>query len=248
LVAVTVAAPLAAAACSGSTSSCDRAAALAKQGKLAQAQEAYVEAQRGQEGPCAEDGLTAIAQRRGRASTHAAYARVAEQVGDLTTARARYQSALNIDPENGEAAAGRLRVTRRPAELGELWFLAQRLHDEGYDDAARTEIVAVLRTNPNETVPLSLAPLAPSSTPSPRPSTPAGEAATSERGATTSWTVWSAIGLTTSLLAALVAAVAKVLKRLKDLEKAGKARAVEAEQTNLQQRPGGRADKDPPPY
>jgi hypothetical protein len=66
-----------------------------------------------------------------------------------------------VDVGNSAALAGLSRVEMRPTEATTSWLVAQRLHDEGYHDDAREEIVSVLRDHPEEVVPESLVQLAP---------------------------------------------------------------------------------------
>jgi hypothetical protein len=157
--------------CAGPTPACDRAAGLAAQARLAEAAQAYAEAQRKREGTCADDGLTEVADRQAAALSAVARGQAAESARDPRAAEREYRAALALDSGNGRASTGLLRVTRRPTDLGPLWVRAQRLHDEGYDAAARGEIVRVLRAHPDEVVPARLAPLA-SATPADR-ATPA---------------------------------------------------------------------------
>jgi hypothetical protein len=169
--------------CSGPTPSCTRAAALVKQSKLAEAAQAYADAQRRKEGSCADDGLARVAKRQASALSAVARGQAAEAARDPRAAEREYKAALALDPGNGRAATGLLRVTRRPTDLGPLWVRAQRLHDEGYDAAARAEIVAVLRAHPDEVVPARLAPLA-SAAPTPTPDAQPTAAAPSDGSGT----------------------------------------------------------------
>jgi hypothetical protein len=156
--------------CAGPTPSCDRATTLAKQAKLAEAAEAYAQAQRRKEGTCADRGLAKVTERQASALSAVARGQAAEAARDPRTAEREYRAALAADAGNGRAATGLLRVTRRPTDLGPLWVRAQRLHDEGYDAAARGEVVAVLRAHPDEVVPARLAALA-AATPTASPTT-----------------------------------------------------------------------------
>jgi hypothetical protein len=201
---------------------CEHADALSRQAKLADAAEVYAEAQRADEGSCADKGLAAVAKSQAEAMTATAKGQAAENAGDLTTARAQYRAAVAIDAGNAQAAAGLVRVTRRPAAIGPLWFRAQRLHDEGYDDAARAEIVRVLRAHPDETVPAGLAPLAALATASAQPthapsSSPAATNPTEPAGAIP-WRPWG-LGLLAFLLAAGLCVAGYLFWRaLRDLE------------------------------
>ena len=153
--------------CSASTPACDRAASLLTRARLAEAAQIYAEAQRNKEGVCADDGLAKVADRQAESLTAVARGQAAENARDLRAAESAYRAALALDAGSGRATAGLARVTRRPTDLGPHWVRAQRLHDEGYDTAARAEIVAVLKAHPDEVVPARLAPLARTS---PRPS------------------------------------------------------------------------------
>ncbi|MDQ1652700.1 MAG: hypothetical protein QOI35_1900 [Cryptosporangiaceae bacterium] len=193
----------------GGTPLCDQAGSFAGKAQLGQAAGTYAEAQRQGEGNCAADGLDAVAAKQAGAFAAAAQGQAAERAGDLTTARTRYQAALEIDAGNGQAAAGLIRVTRRPAELGPLWFRAQRLHDEGLDDAARTEIVAVLKAHPDESVPQSLATLtspapAAQAAPAPQAGGPQSPAAAA-RPALAGWMTWLLLAAALLLAGALYA-------------------------------------------
>jgi tetratricopeptide (TPR) repeat protein len=168
--AATVLTALIVAGCSSPTPLCEKADGLAKQAKLAAAADAYAEAKRRGDGTCADDGLDAVSAQRAKAFAAVARGRAAEKARDLAGARTEYRTALATDSGNGDAATGLLRVTRRPTALGPLWITAQRLHDEGYDEEARAEIVTVLKEHPGETVPEGLAPLA---SPRPAPAAPA---------------------------------------------------------------------------
>jgi tetratricopeptide (TPR) repeat protein len=149
------------------TPGCDRAATLARQTKLTAAAEAYAQAARDHEGQCATDGSAAVAKTQAEALTDLARGQAAEKAGDLTGARTAYQAALALDAGNSDATAGLARVTHHPATLNPLWLPVQRLHDEGYDDAARTQIIAILKAHPDQTVPESLTTLRPTPTPTP---------------------------------------------------------------------------------
>jgi tetratricopeptide (TPR) repeat protein len=164
---------------------CDRAAALADDAQLGPAAQTYAEARRDREGQCASDGLAAVADRDSKAFTRVAEGQAAEKARDLTTARDRYTEALALDAGNGQAAAGLQRVAHRPSDVGPVWRKAQRLYDEGYHDAARAEIVRVVRTHPDQAVPAPLAALAPDGTtpvvrpsPTPAPTVPSGQTGT----------------------------------------------------------------------
>jgi hypothetical protein len=195
--------------CASATPLCKKADGLAKQTDLASAADAYAEAKRHGDS-CADDGLAAVTTERAKAYAAVARGRAAERARDLTAARTEYRAALRIDRGNGDAATGLLRVTQRPAELGPLWTTAQRLHDEGYDAAARAEIVAVLKAHPDETVPQRLAALA---TPSPAPPTRAAAArpAVPPGGGSIPWQ-WVP-GLAALILAAGVLALAYRLRQ-----------------------------------
>lgn len=189
--------------CSVSTPACDRADALAKQAKLAEAAQAYADAQRRKEGACADDGLTDVAKRQAAALSAVARGQAAETARDPRAAEREYRAALALDPGNGRATTGLLRVTRRPTDLGPLWVRAQRLHDEGYDAAARNEIVAVLRAHPDEVVPARLAPLAsasPVASPRPAPTVLTAPSTGKSGGDTPGTWVWTLLG--TALLGA----------------------------------------------
>lgn len=82
-------------------------------------------------------------------------------MGDVPEARVWYRAALQVDVGDSAAFAGLSRVEVRPTETTTSWLVAQRLHDEGYHDDARDEIVRVLREHPEEVVPQSLVHLAP---------------------------------------------------------------------------------------
>jgi hypothetical protein len=199
----------AASACTtGGTPLCDRAAAQAQKAQLTAAAASYAEAERKKEGDCAADGLGTVAGKQAAAITQAAHGQAAENAGDLTAARSRYQAAIGIDSGNGQAAAGLLRVTRRPAEVGPLWLPAQRLHDEGMDQAAQDEIVAVLKSHPDQQVPQSLTALA--SPHKPRPVTGAASALAADPSPAQqprlgSWLTWSFLAAALLLAAALYA-------------------------------------------
>jgi hypothetical protein len=168
-----VAALLPLSACKADTPTCDRAAGLVREAKLSQAADLYATAQRRDEGSCATDGLARVAKLRASSLTATAKGHAAVSAGDPRGAQAAYESALVIDLGNAEAAAGLRRVTRRPATIGPLWYTAQRLHDEGFDEEARAEVLRVLKQHPDETVPESLAhlrdPPPPVSAPAPTP-------------------------------------------------------------------------------
>jgi hypothetical protein len=201
---------------------CARAEALTRQGKLGDAAEVYAEALRAKEGSCADKGLAVVAGSQAESMTATAKGQAAENAGDLTTARQQYRTAVAIDAGNAQAAAGLVRVTRRPAAIGPLWFRAQRLHDEGYDAAARAEIVRVLRAHPDETVPAGLARLAVAATATARPTPAASTGPTTPSSAKPAgaipWRLWGLWLLALLLVGGLCVVGYLFWRALRDLE------------------------------
>jgi hypothetical protein len=182
--------------------------------------------------------METAAERRGKALTSTAKGQAAEKKGDLTSARRSYQAALDLDYGNGDAAAGLLRVNRRPSDSDRLWLPAQRLHDEGYDDAARAQIVSVLRSHPGLVVPQSLAELSPSTVAAvPAPSSASVWTVTSQTASTLSaaggmglhpWAWWCAL---LALAAALAGTAWYMHRRALATETLADALAAELAQT-----------------
>jgi chemotaxis protein histidine kinase CheA len=191
------------AACSGDTPACDRAAGYLHEARLTEAANAYAEAKRLAEGDCAADGLEQVSDLQGDSLAATATGHAAESAADLRGAQAAYETALAIDRGNAEAAAGLRRVTSRPATISQIWFTAQRLDDEGYAEAARSEVIRVLSRHPEETVPESLVHLQnqPRSA-APAPATTAAPAA--EPAARWDWTDWAVVTLILLLVLASV--------------------------------------------
>jgi hypothetical protein len=187
-------------ACTSHSPNCDRAADYLHKGNLSQAADLYAKAQRLKEGSCGADGLDQITKLQASSLAATAKGHAAESAADLQAAQAAYESALAIDQGNAEAAAGLRRVTRRPTIINPIWFTAQRLHDEGYDQDARTEVANVLRQHPDETVPESLAHLSVPTTVAP---TATGHASAKSAASSGSGAV---VGLLLSLLGVLVVA------------------------------------------
>jgi tetratricopeptide (TPR) repeat protein len=140
---------------------CQEGEELARNAQLAAAADAFAQGQLNGEGRCADDGLAAVADEHAEAYAYVARAKAAEEMGDVPEARVWYRAALQMDVGNSAALAGLSRVEVRPTETTTSWLVAQRLHDEGYHDDARDEIVRVLRDHPEEVVPESLVHLAP---------------------------------------------------------------------------------------
>ena len=140
---------------------CQEGEELARNAQLAAAADAFAQGQLNGEGRCAGDGLEAVADEHAEAYAYVARARAAKEMGDVPEARVWYRAALQIDVGNSAALAGLSRVEVRPTGTTTSWLVAQRLHDEGYHDDARDEIVRVLREHPEEVVPQSLVHLAP---------------------------------------------------------------------------------------
>jgi tetratricopeptide (TPR) repeat protein len=138
-------------ACSPDTPGCKRAEDYVRQAELSYAADAYAQAQRANEGSCATEGLERVTQLQAESLAATASGHAAESSQDLRGAESAYDEALKIDHGNAEAAAGLRRVTRRPATIDAVWFKAQRLLDEGYDQEARAEVIKVLRKHPDRT-------------------------------------------------------------------------------------------------
>ncbi|MBL7253263.1 hypothetical protein [Paractinoplanes lichenicola] len=84
-------------ACSRATPLCAYGDALAKQANLTQASDAYAQAQRNDEGDCADDGLEEVADDMAAARAGDAKGRAALRAGDTAAAKAAFESSLKID-------------------------------------------------------------------------------------------------------------------------------------------------------
>lgn len=198
--------------CSSEPRMCEQAAKLASAHKLSEAAAIYAAAQRESDHSCAVKGLEAVSTRQAEALAATARGRAAELAGDQRGAQQAYEAALAVDEGAADAMAGLRRVTRRPATIDPLWFRAQRLVDEGYDDAARVEVLAVLKAHPDRTVPEPLAYLA-TVEPSPIPSgTPAAAAPAAGPPGGAPATAWWVV-VTFAFLAAGMALMASWIRR-----------------------------------
>ncbi|WP_157017961.1 hypothetical protein [Cryptosporangium arvum] len=233
LAAAVAAVALSAGACdTGSTTHCTAGAALEKSAHLARALAEYADAARVDEGDCAEEGTARVSGHRAEALRAVARAQAAERAGDPGSARKAYLSAWTTDRDNATAAAGLVRLTEHPADVDPVWAGAQRLADEGYDEEARAEVVAVLKAHPDQVVPRSLQTLRRTPPPSAPPT--ARAAAPPPRGGP-GWT-WpdTLIVLVVAGFAGVVGYLLARLDRRSTIATADQSRALAASGTKIE--------------